>query len=85
MIGSLALCVILFDEALGYGWLAGDEPAERLEAWEAGGEAMSRRLQGETGRDPDLWLPALHDAQRAVDAMTGEDMLAALAVCEHGA
>ena len=85
MIGSLAPRAILHDEAMGYGGLAGDEPAKRLDASDAGGTEASDRLAAETGSDPDLELPALHEAHRAVDAMTGEAMPAALVACEEGA
>ena len=86
MIGSLAPCVVLYDEALGYGWIVEPRPpAALLEGWVVALGAASRRLQHETGEDPALWLPALHDARRAVDAMTGPEVHDALVACEEGA
>ena len=55
MIGSMALCVILFDEALGYGWLAEPMSATLREDWAISLGEVSQRLRDEAGEDPALW------------------------------
>ena len=85
MIEALALCFVLFDRASYDSTMLFEVPPETTDAWADGQIDASERLWDETGGDPALWLPALHDARRAADAMTGEEMPAALTACEDGA